>query len=178
MAEHENQAARAKAIQAAIVEHRDEAQSENQHFTTPTDALIGEKLNAQRPLIVWQSWSPSVAVGKTLICDVGIANPAARPHANLFATLSVVPLPVDRVPNPPELQWAPRTADMRFPRLTLPRFDGLALEPGEVRSLRFAMTTPTSADRSNFFAQVLLLQAAWHSQGEHLDQSLLSFELV
>lgn len=178
MAGAENQPTRAKAIHAAIVKHRSEAQSENQHFTTPSDAEIGEKLNGQKPLIVWQSWSPSVAVGKTLICDVGIANPASSRHTNLFATLSVVPTPIDRLPNPLEAQWNRRMSDMRFPRLTLPRFDGLALEPGEVRSLRFGMTTPTSADRSNYFANVLLIRAEWHRQGEHLDQSLLSFELV
>ncbi len=174
----DGQSSRTKAIRAAIGTHRNEAQAEGQHFTTPTDAGIDEKVRGQRPLIVWQSWTPSVTVGNTVICDVGLANPGPARHASLFVTVTVGPPAITQMPHPPGLDWRTSITDTRFPRLTLPRFDGLALEPGEVRSLRFAMTTPASVERSNYFASVVLIQATWHGQGERLDQSLFIFELV
>ncbi|MDQ3980501.1 MAG: hypothetical protein M3314_13260 [Actinomycetota bacterium] len=174
----DGQSNRTKAILTAIGKHRDEAQAEGQHFTTLTDAGIDEKIKGQKPLIVWQSWTPSVTVGNTLICDVGLANPGPTKHANLFATMTVGFPAVTQTPHPPGLDPRTSMTDARFPRLTLPRFEGLPLEPGEVRSLRFAMTTPGSVDRSNYFASIVLIQAAWHGQGDHLDQSLFIFEVV
>lgn len=175
----QEQSGRTDAIVAAIAKQREEAEAEGQTFTGLTDRNGRNKINKQsEPLIVWQTWSSSVAVGSTLICDIGIANPTASKKQRLFVQLLVGTPTYPAPPGPPWADLSHVLIDPRFPRLTLPRFDGLSLDSGEVRSLSFAFQTPLSVERSNYFAHALLIHAGWHDGGQHLDRSLFLFELV
>lgn len=167
---------RTEAIIAAIDKQREEAEFEGRAFTGLTDRNKISKRS--EPLIVWQTWIPSVEAGSSLICELGIANPSATRKSFLFVHLFVgTPLFLGP-PDPPSLDLPQPLIDPRFPRLTLPRFDGLVLEPGKVSSVSFALTTPAIVERSNYFAHALLVCAAWHEQCQCHDRSLFLFEIV
>ena len=169
----ERQAEFAKELLDEIDRQRQEAERQGLNFTAPTEEQLKKKLaSAQSPMIVFQGWS-SVAAPGTIDYTVGINNPDPVQWFWLFAHVFVGPATIVR-----DVGDAVSAVDARFPRLTLPQFDGLSLGPGATQSLNFSLTVPGDIERSNYLGNTFLFHATWHDLGQYLDRSLFVFEVT
>ncbi|MDQ3679178.1 MAG: hypothetical protein M3378_01270 [Actinomycetota bacterium] len=167
---------RVKAILAEIESQRRKAAEAGQHFTLPTDAAqrIGPR---SQPLIVWQAWNPTTSPGRSLVCNVGVANPSANGHEGLFVHLFVGTGNIVAVEPASSPGVVTPGIDVRFPQLSLPRYPGISFEAGQTRSLSIGLVVPKAMEPSNYIANLLLFQAVWHDPGRSLDRSLFVFEV-
>lgn len=155
---------------------RKQAQEEGRHFTPLPQQEFVRDLN--KPLVLWQAWTPGPKIGTTLIYRLGVANPTAKPFAWVFAHVFVGPanIGVDLVPR--GIAEALSAVDSRFPRLSLPQFPGLLLESSAIDTLTFTLEIPENVQRGNYLGNCFLFQSTWHNPGEYLDRSLFVFEVV
>jgi hypothetical protein len=115
---------KAKSILAEIDRRRKEAEKRGLNFTAVTEEQIYRKLTKKgSPIIVSQSWG-SAQPGGTIVYNVGINNPDPSVEFWLFGHVFVGP--GNMVTDVGDALCA---VDMRFPRLTLPKFDGLRINP-------------------------------------------------
>lgn len=168
----EQQTRHVRRIVEEVEQRRRAAENEGLNFTSPTEEQFLRKLKKMNsPMIVWQQWTGTVPVGGTITYSVGISNPDPVARGALFVHLFVGPANVA-----PDVSDALSAVDTRFPRLTLPRFAGLTIDPGTTQSLTFALKTPPALERSNYLGNAFLFQATWHDPGEYLDRALFVFE--
>lgn len=167
---------RVNAILAEIESQRRRATEAGQHFTLPHDAdrRIGPR---NQPMIVWQAWNPTTSPGRSLVCNVGVANPAAQGDVGLFVHLFVGTgniVAAEPASSPGVIRPG---IDVRFPQLSVPRYPGISVPAGETRSLTFGLAVPEDVEPSNYIANFLLFRAVWHDPGQSLDRSLFVFEV-
>lgn len=168
------QAERLKRLADEIERRRREAEGEGRSFTAPTPEQLLKKLRkTESPMVQWQSWTPSVPPGGTLLYEVGIYNPDPIPWFNLFTHVFVGPatLAVD-------VGQAVAAVDPRFPRLTMPAFGGLGIDPGRHEALTFEVPIPTGIELSNYLGNAFLFQADWHDPALYLDRGLFVFGIT
>jgi hypothetical protein len=164
----------AKSIADEIDRRRAEAKEKGLEFTAVTPEQLEEKLKrATSPMIVYQGWSGSAAVGGTLDYHIGISNPDPTDQIWLFVHLFVGPANVA-----PEVSEALTSVDRRFPRLTMPKFPGLTIKSGATEQLDFDVTVPASVEESNYMGNSFLFRSTWHDPGTYLDRSLFVFEVT
>jgi hypothetical protein len=170
----ERQAEYAKALLEEIDRQRQEAERQDLNFTAPTEEQLKKKVaKAESPMIVFQGWSGSVAAPGTINYTVGISNPDPIQWIWLFAHVFVGPANIAR-----DVGHAVSAVDPRFPRLTMPKFDGLSLAPGTTQSLNFSLTVDGDIERSNYLGNTFLFHSTWHDVGQYLDRSLFVFEVT
>lgn len=156
-----------------VERRRQEAEREGLNFTAPTAEQIRRKLSrTNSPWIVFQTWYPA-SPGGTVNYDVGINNPDPDRWIWLFVHVFVGPANVA-----PDVGDAVNAVDSRFPRLTLPRFDGLTIDPGDTQVLSFALDVPAGIEPSNYLGNSILFQSTWHDVGTYLDRGLFVFEVT
>lgn len=165
---------RIRSILQAIELRRKEAELERQFFTAPPEDRLGARNSA---MIIWQSWSPAVTLGATVAYSVGIANPTPTKVEAVFAHVFVGAANIVGTTGQADPATSLGAVDPRFSRLTLPRFGGLTVGPGETRSLSFSLGIPVSVERTNYLGNCFLFMATWHDPGRYLDRSLFVFEL-
>jgi hypothetical protein len=167
----ERRTAQARQLVDEIDQQRQEAERQGLNFSAPTaDQLRSKLARTNSPMIVFQSWSGSAPRGGALNYTVGINNPDPDPWIWLFAHVFVGPANVAR-----NVDDAVSAVDSRFPRLTMPEFAGLTLDPGVTQSLSFSLEVPAGVDPSNYLGNTILFQSTWHDVGEYLDRSLFVF---
>lgn len=169
-----DQGTRTQLIVAEIGRRREEARNERQFFTAQSEDRVGA---GDAALIVWQAWSPAVSLGSTVVYSVGIANPTPKKAEALFAHVFIGPANIVGTTGQPEPATSLSNVDPRFSRLTLPRFSGLTVEPGETRSLSFSLGVPLGVERTNYLGNCFVFMATWHDPGPYLDRSLFVFEV-
>lgn len=159
-----------------IGKRRKEAENEGLCFTPPPEQEFSRDLS--KPMVIWQAWTPTAAIGGTVACRVGFANPTSKQRPWLFAHVFVGPanIAVDLAPR--GVGEALMSADLRFPRLTLPQFPGLVLDAGHIDTLSFSFKVPTNSERTNYLGNCFFFQSTWHDAGTYLDRSLFVFEVV
>lgn len=164
-----------KFLTEEIDRRRAQAQSENHSFTPLREQEFLRDLN--KPLVVWQAWTPAPKLGGTLVYRVGVANPTPKPRPWLFAHafIGAANIGVDLTPR--GVAEALSAVDPRFPRLSLPGFPGLFLDAGAINTLTFVMELPSDVQRGNYLGNCFLFQSTWHDPGEYLDRSLFVFEV-
>jgi hypothetical protein len=150
------------------------AERKGWNFTTPTDDELTEKLRrAKSPMIVFQGWSSSAPPGGSISYQVGINNPDPTDWIWLFVHLFIGPGNMVR-----NTGAALATVDERFPRLTLPEFDGLQIASGATESLDFQISVPVGVEATNYLGNSFLFQSTWHDPGEYIDRSLFVFQVT
>lgn len=150
------------------------AERKGWNFTTPTDDELTEKLRrAKSPMIVFQAWSGSAAPGGSISYQVGINNPDPTNWIWLFVHLFIGP--GNMVANTGR---ALAPVDERFPRLTLPAFDGLQIGSGATETLDFQIAVPMGVEATNYLGNSFLFQSTWHDPGDYIDRSLFVFEVT
>jgi hypothetical protein len=167
-------AAKQDKIKKDVQKLQREAKRQGWNFTTPTDDQLKEKLGrAKSPMIVFQGWSGSAAPGGSISYQVGINNPDPTNWIWLFVHLFIGP--GNMVPN-----TGPALApfDDRFPRLTLPDFDGLQIASGATETLDFQIPVPAGVEATNYLGNSFLFQSTWHDPGDYIDRSLFVFEVT
>lgn len=161
-------------IRRDIEKARKELERKGRHFTAVTDAQLRAKLRkAKSPMIVYQVWDGSAAPGGQLHYSVGISNPDPTRAIWLFVHLFVGPGNI--VPDAGE---ALASIDERFPRLTQPAFDGLAIDPGVTARLDFVLPIPAGIEPTNYLGNSFLFGSVWHDTGQYIDRSIFVFEIV
>lgn len=150
------------------------AERKSWNFTTPTDDQLTEKLRrAKSPMIVFQGWSGSAPPGGLIDYQVGINNPDPTDWIWLFVHLFIGP--GNMVANTGR---ALVPVDDRFPRLTLPEFDGLQIAAGATEALDFQISVPAGVEATNYLGNSFLFQSTWHDPGEYIDRSLFVFQVT
>jgi hypothetical protein len=170
----QRQAEHARALMDEVEKRRAEAESEGLNFTAPTEDQLKKKLLSGRsPSIYFQGWSGTTTPGGTIAYSLGITNPDPTPWVWLFVHLFIGPgnLAAD-------VDEAVSAVDSRFPRLTLPSFDGLQLAPGGSQTLSFSIQVPPGIEPSNYFGTSFLFQSLWHDPTMNLDRSFFVFEVT
>jgi hypothetical protein len=170
----ERRTEQARRLLEEIDQQRQEAERQGLNFTAPTAEQLRKKVaRANSPMIVFQSWSGSTTAGGAISYTVGINNPDPDRWIWLFAHVFVGPANVA-----PNVGAAIQSVDSRFPRLTMPPFAGLTLDPGDTQSLNFSLDVPAGVESSNYLGNTILFQSTWHDVGEYLDRSLFVFEVT
>jgi hypothetical protein len=156
-----------------IDKRRAAAESEGESFTAPTPEQLEQKLRrARSPFIYFQSWN-NASLGGAVTYNVGITNPDPTTWIWLFVHLFIGPGNIAS-----RVGEAVQAVDSRFPRLTLPRFAGLSLNPGASQPLNFSIPVPSSVEPGNYLGNSFLFQSVWHDPGEYLDRSVFVFEVT
>jgi hypothetical protein len=151
-----------------------EAKRQGWNVTTPTDDQLRKKLRRTKsPMIVFQGWSGSAPPGGLISYQIGINNPDPTNWIWLFVHLFVGP--GNMVADTGE---ALAPIDERFPRLTLPEFDGLQIASGATETLDFEIPVPAGVEATNYLGNSFLFQSIWHDPGEYIDRSLFVFEVT
>jgi hypothetical protein len=163
-----------KVIKEEIELRRREARDKNELFVGLTDEQIQEKLrSAKSPMITWQSWTGTTAPGGNINYTLGIYNPDPWRLACLFNHVFVGAANV--VADPDD---ALAVVDTRFARLTQPDFDGLAIDPGQTRSLGYVLPVPAGIDRTNYLGNSFLFFTPWNGKAQLFDRSLFVFKVA
>jgi hypothetical protein len=168
------QAEHARTLMDEVEKRRAQAESENLNFTAPTEEQLIRKLRGDRnPSIYFQSWSGSTSPGGTVAYNRGITNPDPTPWIWLAVHLFIGPANLAS-----DVDEAVSAVNTRFPRLTLPSFDGLQLQPGDSQTLSFSIQVPSGLQPSNYFGTSFLFQSLWHDPTVNLDRSFFVFEVT
>ena len=155
-------------IQKVIEEQKRKVKYE--HFTSVTPEEITKKLKRRMsPMIVWQGWNPTTP-GGTVSYNLGIYNPDPTNAVCLFAHVWVGSGNID-----PTVGTFLLNVDTRFPRLTQPKFDGLALAPHASATLTFTLKVPSTVEKSNYLGNSCLMRFNWHDVGSYLDRGVFVF---
>jgi hypothetical protein len=150
------------------------AERKDWNFTTPTDDELTAKLRrAKSPMIVFQGWSGSAPPGGLINYQIGINNPDPTDWIWLFVHLFIGP--GNMVGN---TGMALIPVDERFPRLTLPEFDGLQIASGATETLDFRIPVPAGVEATNYLGNSFLFQSTWHNPGKYIDRSLFVFQVT
>jgi hypothetical protein len=170
----QRQARQARALMDELEKRRAEAESEGLNFTAPTEDQLKKKLRSDRsPSIYYQSWSATAPPGGVIAYSLGITNPDPTPWMWLFVHLFIGPANLAS-----DVDEAVSAVDTRFPRLTLPSFDGLQLAPGASQSLSFSIQVPSQIEPTEYFGTSFLFQSLWHDPTMNLDRSFFVFEVT
>jgi len=163
-----------RSILDEIAQRREEARAKGLNFTALSEEQIRKKLARKvSPLMVWQSWVGSAPSGLTITYKVGIHNPDPTGQFGIFDHLFIGPAnPVS------DVGAALSTVDTRFPRLTLPEFDGLSIDPATTKYLSFAIKVPMDIESTNYLGNSFLFRAEWHGVGEYIDRSAFVFRVT
>jgi hypothetical protein len=171
--ESERRAAGTRSMLEELERRRAQARDEGLNFTAVTGEQLVAKLGkARSPMIVSQAWSGGTTSPGTLSYSLGIFNPDPDQRIWLFAHVFVGPANVAV-----DVGDALQAVDVRFPRLTEPAFDGLAIDPGASDSLNFSLEVPAGVQPSNYLGNAFLFAATWHDPAEYLDRSLFVFSV-
>lgn len=155
-------------IMEVVKQQKKENKEEN--FTGITaDELEKKFKRANSPMIVSQGWN-STSPGGTINYNLGIYNPDPTDTIWLFAHVwvgsgNVVPDPGTFLLN----------VDTRFPRITLPKFDGLRIPSGTSSTLNFSFTVPANVEKTNYLGNSCLMNFNWHDVGTYLDRGIFVF---
>jgi hypothetical protein len=161
-----------KNILEEIERHRKKAKEKKLKFTAPTKKQIWKKLMKENsPMIISQGWG-STTPGGTFNYTVGIHNPDPTRRIWMFNHVFIGPANIVS-----DAGQALCTVDKRFPRLTLPKFDGLAIDPGASATLSYSIDVPNNVERTNYIGNSFLFRANWHDIGEYFDRSIFVFEV-
>lgn len=153
---------------------KQKAEKKKLNVTTVTREQLEKKLaESDSPMIVSQGWGGSVSPGSSLSYSVGIRNPDPVRHIWIFAHLFIGLANIA-----PDVGAATAVVDPQFPRLTLPKFDGLKIDSGATETLSFSIPIPTAVESSNYLGNTFLFRSTWHDVGEYLDRSLFVFEVT
>jgi hypothetical protein len=153
-----------------IDERRKDAEAKGLSFTAPTEDQLKAKLQrVKSPMIVFQSWTGTATQGGQVNYTVGIHNPDPTASSSLYVHVLVGPANFVS-----DVGEALATADERFPKLTLPQFFGLRVDPGRTEQLAFTIDIPEVVD-SNYLGNSFLFQADYHDVGSYLDRSVFPF---
>ena len=164
---------RAKVLLEEIEKRRTEAKKQGMNFTGLTDEEIYRKLTRKNsPMIVAQGWN-SAAPGGTVNYTVSINNPDPVRHVWLFGHVFVGLAKVAS-----DVSDAVSAVDTRFPRLTLPDFDGLSIDSGATKDLKFVISIPANVERTNYLGNCFLFRATWHDPALYLDRGLFVFKVI
>ena len=164
----------ARSVLDEIDKQRKKAKREALNFTAPSERQLRRKLGRHNsPMIVFQSWTGSVAPGGAINYTVGINNP--DPVTVIWLFVHVFVGAANAVRNVGD---ALATVDPRFPRLTLPDFAGLSIAPGVTTSLNFQLSVPGGIEATNYLGNSFLFQADWHDVGTHFDRGVFVFEVT
>ena len=165
--------AKAKRILVEIERRRKEAEEKRLNFTAVTEEQIYKKLTKKgSPIIVSQSWGHAQP-GGTIVYTVGINNPDPYKQIWLFGHVFIGPGNMVT-----EVGDALCTVDTRFPRLTLPKFAGLKIDPDTTEYLSFSINIPVGIESTNYMGNCFLFKATWHDIGEYLDRGLFVFKVA
>ena len=149
---------------------RKDAEKKRLNFTAPTEEQIKEKLRrVNSPMIVFQGWSGTASQGGQISYSIGIFNPDATISSSLYVHVLVGPANFVN-----DVGEALATSDERFPKLTLPDFFGLSVNPGITEQLDFTIPIPNVED-SNYLGNSFLFEADYHDVGTYLDRSVFPF---
>ena len=167
---------RDREVQQLLVEieqQRQQAEKQGLNFTTPTAEQLRRKLSkTDSPMIVWQSWGGG-APGGSIGYNLGIKNPDPFIYNSLFVHVFI------GLANPvSDIGVALTTVDSRFPRLTLPKFAGLSINPGVTESLSFSIHIPTNIEPGYYLGNSFLFRADWHDVGDYFDRGTFVFEVT
>jgi len=164
----------ARALLDEVEKRRAQAESEGLNFTAPTEEQLLKKLHGGRsPSIYFQAWAGAASPGGTIGYTLGITNPDPTPWFWLFVTVLIGPANLAF-----NVDEAVSAVHPRFPRLTLPRFDGLQLAPGASQSLSLSIHVPSAIEPTNYFGTSFLFQSRWHDPTVNLDRSFFVFEVT
>lgn len=156
-----------------VESYRARSEKKKLNVTTITGEQLEKKLTeSDSPIIVYQGWSGAPA-GGAVNYTVGIRNPDPVRHIWLFAQVFVGLANIV-----PDVGAAVAAVDSRFPRLTLPKFSGLSIDPGATQSLNFSIPVPAGIELSNYVGNTFLFHATWHDVGDYLDRSVFVFEVT
>jgi hypothetical protein len=144
------------------------------NFTGIDEEEIKKKLpKSNSPLIIYQSWTSATSPGSTINYTVGINNPDPEIRFSLFLYVFVGPANTC-----PDACAALALEDPRFPRLILPKFEGLSLSPGATEELAFSIAVPSNVEPSVYMGNSFLLRVNWHGIGWYNDRSCFVFEVT
>ena len=164
---------KARSISEEVAQRRKEAKAKGLKFTGLTEEQIYRKLTKKgSPMIIWQSWGDA-SPGGTVTYNVGIKNPDPNRRIRMFGHVFVGPANMVS-----DVGVALCAVDTRFPRLTLPDFAGLSIDPGATESLSFSINVPMDVESTNYLGNCFLFRATWHDVGEYLDRGLFVFEIT
>lgn len=150
------------------------AVTENMNFTRATREQLEKKLSGSNsPIIVWQSWTSSVAPGGTVNYSLGINNPDPFQQISMFVHLLIRPANML-----PDIGGALPLVEPRLPKITMPKFTELSIAAGATASLSFSIVVPTSIQPGNCLGNSFLLRTNWHDVDEYLDRSVFVFKVL
>jgi hypothetical protein len=170
----ERQATNARRVLEEIELRRAQAREQGRNFVAPdSDQLLTKLQRANTPSFTFFSWSGSTGSPGTINVSVGVINPDPVAFSSLYVHLFTGPANVA-----PNVGQALALADARFPRLTLPEFIGLTLDPGDTATLDFDVAVPANIEPSNYLGNCFLFQADYFDVGSTLDRGLFVFQVT
>jgi len=141
------------------------------YVTTVTREQLEKKLTrAESPMIVFQGWSGSTGSPGSVSYSVGIMNPDPMTHIWTFAHVFIGLANIA-----PDVGAAVAAVDGRFPRMTMPDFDGLSIAPGATETLSFKIPVPAGIESSNYVGNTFVFGSTWHDVGNYFDRSMFVF---
>jgi hypothetical protein len=170
----ERQATNARRVLEEIELRRAQAREQGRNFVAPdADQLMTKLQRANTPSLTFFSWTGSTGSPGTINLQVGVINPDPVAFGSLYVHLFIGPANLA-----PNVGQALALVDSRFPRLTLPDYIGLTLNPGDTATLDFEVAVPANIDPSNYLANCFLFQAGYFDLGNTLDRGLFIFEVT
>jgi hypothetical protein len=149
-----------------IKKHKEHAETEKLSFTGLTREEIEKKLGRTKtPMVVFQSWTSAASAGGTIDYTIGIYNPDPVDAIWLFGHVFVGPANAAN-----DVAAAVLAVDPRFPRLTMPAFDGLTIASGTTATLNYAIHVPTSIEASKYMGNCFVFRENWHDVGTYIDR--------
>ena len=157
----------------AVIKQQKRLVKKGENFTAVTPEDIERKLKrVNSPMIISQGWG-NTTPGGTINYNLGLYNPDPSQAIWLFAHVWVGSGNID-----PTVGTFLLNVDMRFPRLTQPKFSGLTLAAGASTVLSLTLKVPTAIEKTNYLGNSCLMQFNWHDIGTYLDRSVFVFEVA
>jgi hypothetical protein len=125
------------------------------------------------PMIVSQSWDDNAAPGGVINYTVGVLNPDPTAWNNLAVALSIG----NRNPIANRDLFL-NEFDARFPTYAQRAPIGFSLQPGESRTLSFAIGVPTGVERTGYLGNVVLQRLSFYDVGTYLDRGCFFFDVI
>jgi hypothetical protein len=170
----ERQATNARRVLEEIERQRAQAREQGRNFVAPdADQLMNKLQRANTPSFTFLAWSSSTGSPGTINLSVGVINPDPVAFGSLYVHLFIGPANLAA-----DVGLALALVDARFPRLTLPDFFGLFLNPGDTATLDFDVAVPANIDPSNYLGNCFLFRADHFDVGDTLDRGLFIFQVT
>ena len=125
------------------------------------------------PMIVSQSWDDNAAPGGVVNYTVGVLNPDPTAWNNLAVALSIG----NRNPITNRDLFF-NDFDARFPTYAQTAPIGFSLNPGESRTLSFAVTVPAGVEKTGYLGNVVLQRLSFYDVGTYLDRGCFFFDVI